>query len=72
MNHYTLDFLLQRIEVMEKTIHELELERTDLKNQVTNLINNIEVCEAEIVTHQNGLGGYYTFMEKFNQSLNNY
>lgn len=47
----------------------LRKENLRLMSEIERLTNSIEVYDAEIITHQNGLGQYYSMMENFNYNL---
>lgn len=49
----------------------LRIENTRLMDEVERLTNNIEVHDAEILTHKNGIGDYYNFITNFNYTLKN-
>jgi flagellar capping protein FliD len=57
------------INYLTSSVEALRIENTRLLDENERLINNIEVIDAELVTHQNGLGGYYNFMNNFNYQL---
>jgi hypothetical protein len=49
----------------------LRMENARLLSKIQRMQNNIEVHEAEIITHNNGLGEYYNFINNFNYTLKN-
>ena len=53
------------INYLTSSIEALRIENARLMEEKERLINNIEVVDAELVTHQNGMGGYYNFMNQF-------
>lgn len=57
------------INYLTSSVEALRIENTRLLDQIERMTNNIEVIDAELVTHQNGLGGYYNFMNNFNYQL---
>ena len=57
------------INYLTSSVEALRIENTRLLDQVERMTQNIEVIDAEIVTHNNGLGGYYNFMDNFNYQL---
>jgi hypothetical protein len=57
------------INYLTSSVEALRIENTRLLDQVERMTQNIEVIDAEIVTHNNGLGGYYNFMNNFNYQL---
>jgi hypothetical protein len=57
------------INYLTSSIEALRIENARLLDENERLINNIDVIDAELVTHQNGLGGYYNFMNNFNYQL---
>ena len=57
------------INYLTSSVEALRIENTRLLDQVERMTQNIEVIDSEIVTHNNGLGGYYNFMNNFNYQL---
>ena len=57
------------INYLTSSIEALRIENARLLDENERMTNNIEVIDAELVTHQNGLGGYYNFMNNFNYQL---
>lgn len=57
------------INYLTSSIEALRLENSRLMDENERLINSIEVVDAELVTHQNGMGGYYNFINQFNYQL---
>lgn len=49
----------------------LRIENLRLMTELQRMQNNIEVHEAEIITHSNGMGEYYNFINNFNYTLKN-
>lgn len=57
------------INYLTSSIEALRLENSRLMDENERLINNIEVIDAQIITHQNNIGAYYNFMNNFNYQL---
>ncbi len=57
------------INYLTSSIEALRLENARLLDENERLTNNIEVVDAELVTHQSGMGGYYNFINQFNYQL---
>ena len=57
------------INYLTSSVEALRIENERLLDQLERMTNNIEVIDAELVTHQNGLGGYYNFINQFNYQL---
>jgi len=57
------------INYLTSSIEALRIENARLLNENERLINNIEVIDAQIITHQNNIGQYYNFMNNFNNQL---
>jgi hypothetical protein len=57
------------INYLTSSIEALRIENSRLMEENERLINNIEVVDAELITHQSGMGGYYNFINQFNYQL---
>jgi hypothetical protein len=57
------------INYLTSSVEALRMENERLLDQVERMTQNIEVIDAEIVTHNNGLSGYYNFINNFNYQL---
>lgn len=57
------------INYLTSSIEALRIENARLLDENERLINNIEVIDAQIITHQNNIGQYYNFMNNFNYQL---
>jgi hypothetical protein len=61
----------ETIRFLAESNEALRIENARLMDEVERLTNNIEVCDSEILTHKNGIGDYYNFMNNFNYTLKN-
>jgi hypothetical protein len=61
----------ETIRFLSESNEALRIENTRLMSKMERMLNNIEVHEAEILTHNNGLGEYYNFINNFNYTLKN-
>ena len=57
------------INYLRSSVEALRIENAKLADENERLINNIEVIDAQIITHENNIGGYYNFIEQFNYQL---
>ena len=57
------------INYLTSSIEALRIENARLLDENERLINNIDVIDAQIITHQNNIGDYYNFMNNFNYQL---